>query len=133
MGLRQTLALRVLASWAIPVLGLTLLVLGIPEFGEGWWALILVGLVSLPIIVIVLVTALCFPRSVLAKPTSWAATAVLVSMAAGFMVAALAGLVFASMIAVTAFLLFVGSLRFWPHKIDRAKGRYVGVARGHDE
>lgn len=114
MGLRQTLALRLLASWVLSLLGLSLFGMSIGEAGDGIWAVRLLTLASLPLIAFALAVTLIFPGSIRARPALWAGSAGLLSMAAGFAVAAVAGLMFAALIAVPAFLLFVGSVKVWP-------------------
>ena len=118
MGLRLTLALRLLGSLVFSLVGLSLLAGSLGEAEEGIWAVKLLGLASLPLVAVGVATAFVFPRSIRARPTLWAGGAVLLCMAAGFATAAVAGLVFAALIAVPAFLLFVGSVKVWPGYAD---------------
>ncbi len=108
------MALRLLASWLLSLLGLSLFAISIGETAEGLWAVEFLGLASLPFIALGLAAVFIFPRSIGARPTLWAGGAVLLSMAAGFALAAVAGFVFAGLIAVPALLLFVGSVKVWP-------------------
>ena len=120
MGMRRTLALRLLASWVLSLLGLSLFAMSIGEASEGFWAVRLLSLSSFPFVVFALAATFIFPLSIRARPTLWAGGAGLLSMAAGFAVAAVAGLMFAALIAVPAFLLFVGSVKVWPGYADPA-------------
>lgn len=92
--------------------------MSIGEAAEGLWAVEFLGLASLPFIALGLAAAFIFPRSIRARPTLWGCGAVLLSMAAGFALAAVAGLVFAGSIAVPALLLFVASVKVWPGYAD---------------
>lgn len=114
MGLRWTLALRLLASWVISLLALSLFAISIGETGEGLWAVRLLSLASLPLITLGLGVTLVFPRAIRARPMLWGSGAVLLSTAAGFAVAEVAGLAFAGLVALPAFFLFVGSVKVWP-------------------
>ena len=114
MGLRWTLALRLLASWVLSLLVMSLFAIGIGEANEGFWAVRLLSLASLPLVAVGLGVTFVFPRAINTRPTLWGSGAVLLSMALGFAVAKVAGLAFAALIAVPALFLFAGSLKVWP-------------------
>ena len=120
MGLKSTLALRLIASWGLSLLVMSLFAIGIGEANEGFWAVRLLSLASLPLIALGLIVTFVFPHAFRARPMLWGSGALLLSMAVGFAVAKVAGLAFAALIAVPAFVLFVGSMKVWPGSANPA-------------
>ena len=93
---------------------MSLFAIGIGEANEGFWAVRLLSLASLPLVAVGLGVTFVFPRAINTRPTLWGSGAVLLSMALGFAVAKVAGLAFAALIAVPALFLFAGSFKVWP-------------------
>lgn len=114
MSLRWTLAARLLASWLLSMFVFGLFAMTSGDNGEDIWAVQLLSLASLPLLALSVGATLAFPRAIRARPMLWGGGAVLVLLAAGFAVAAVAGLVFASLVALPALSLFVGSVTVWP-------------------
>ena len=109
MSLRLRVVFRLLVSWGLPLVAVTLL----GGSSGAWWAK-LVGMASLPFLALALSVGAVWPTLILKRPTVWAGLAVAISLAVAFAVAGRVGLVFGAMMAVPAAALFVLLLKKLP-------------------
>ncbi len=102
-------------AWAASFVGLAAVsaIFGRRSLSEGLWLAEILGLVSVPLIVLAIGAAFTFPDQIIRRPLLWAGLAICVATGIGVLVAHRGGLL-ALVIALPAAALFVASLRIWP-------------------
>jgi hypothetical protein len=106
--MRLNVAGRVLAAYAAPLLLLFIYP------GEGSWLAMLLVAASWPLLLLALAISFAFAPSVASRPLAWSSAAVLVSLAAGFVLAGMLGLTLGAILALMAALTFIISTKKWP-------------------
>lgn len=115
MPIRADLVLRIISCW-IGSLALVVVLGGLMnQTGAGFWWAQLLGLVSLPLIVVAVVAALAFPRAIVRRPLVWSSAASVISLLVGFLVAQNAAVI-SLLVSVPSAVAFVLSLQRWPPK-----------------
>jgi hypothetical protein len=108
LKLRIVVAARVALCWFF---GIALAAL----FGsEGFWLANLMFVASLPFVLVAALVAVAFPAHIAARPFLWTVVAATTGIAAGWLVAGLAGALFATVTTLPAAAAFIGSSKVRP-------------------